>query len=199
VKIEIRNNELTIRGYINAVERDSRQMQSPQGLFVEQVKAGTWTRSLSSGNDINLLLNHDNNRKLGSISQGNMILKEDNIGLHAEVRVVDAEVVAKAKKNQLVGWSFGFNANKDTWTKREDGINRRFLEDINLVEVSILDDTRTPAYVGTSIESREDKEVMFEQRFLKEDIDLVDHSEIKKTNAAEEQRELDLIAIEIEL
>jgi hypothetical protein len=39
----------------------------------------------------------------------------------------------------------------------KDGLKRRFIEDINLLEVSILDDNMLPAYVGTSIETRGDK------------------------------------------
>jgi len=198
MNLEIRNNELTIKGYINTVERDSREMPSPQGKFVEQVKAGVWTRSLASGNDISLLLNHNWDRKLGSISQGNITLKEDNIGLHAEVRILDAEVVEKAKNNKLVGWSFGFNANKDTWSKRDDGISRRYLEDINLVEVSLLDDTRIPAYIGTSIESRDNKDFMLEQRFIKEDTEMKDYSKETETRAAKENLKKKLL-IELEL
>lgn len=201
LNMEIRNNELTIKGYINAVERDSREIPSPQGTFVEQVKAGVWTRSLANKKDISLLLNHDYTRKLGSVSQGNVTLKEDTIGLHAELRTMDAEVVEKARNNKLVGWSFGFNKNKDSWGKTDAGIARRYLEDIDLVEVSLLDDTRIPAYVGTSIESRDNKEVMIEQRFVKDDIEIKDDSkevEQRQAKAKEENLKRRLL-IELEL
>lgn len=198
INMEIRNNELTIKGYINAVCRDSREMPSPQGKFVEQVNAGTWTRSLASNKDISLLLNHDWNKKLGSTMQGNVLLKEDNIGLHAELRTIDADTIQKARENRLVGWSFGFNKTKDTWGKTDDGIARRYLEDINLVEVSLLDDTQIPAYIGTSIESRNNQEVMTEQRFFKDDIEMKDYSKEIETRAVKENLKKKIL-IELEL
>ena len=198
INMEIRNNELVIKGYINAVCRDSREIPSPKGKFVEQVNAGVWTRSLASNKDISLLLNHDWNRKLGSTTEGNVLLKEDNIGLHAELRTIDADTIQKARENRLVGWSFGFNKTKDTWGKTDDGIDRRYLEDINLIEVSLLDDTQIPAYIGTSIESRDNKEVMTEQRFLKDDIEIKDFTkeiEVRKVNQDLKRR----LLIELEL
>lgn len=201
INMEIRDNTLIIRGYINAVERDSRRLPSPHGQFVEQVKAGVWTRALKNGQDVTLLLNHNWDRKLGGISQGNLILTEDNIGLHAEARVLDAEVVNKARNNQLAGWSFGFKTNKDTWSKTEDGIDRRYLEDIELFEVSILDDTRVPAYIGTSIESRNNEEVAMEQRFIKEVTQTIYDKKDEETRESKEDLELrkNKLLIELEL
>jgi hypothetical protein len=46
---------------------------------------------------------------------------------------------------------------KDSEEPIKDGLKRRFIEDINLLEVSILDDNMLPAYVGTSIETRGEK------------------------------------------
>ncbi|WP_242945969.1 HK97 family phage prohead protease [Clostridium sp. DSM 8431] len=61
------------------------------------------------------LLNHDENKKLGSTKEGNLELFEDNIGLRAICTITDRDVIEKAKKGKLRGWSFGFAVNKDRW------------------------------------------------------------------------------------
>jgi hypothetical protein len=82
------------------------------------------------------------------------VLEEDNIGLRAEITITDKEVVQKARDGKLSGWSFGFIANDDELsTEGKDEI--RTVTDLELLEVSILDDTKAPAYYGTSIEARE--------------------------------------------
>lgn len=161
MRIEIRADQVIIDGYVNAICRDSKPLLSPQGLFVEQIKEGVFQRALSRAQDVKLLFNHMENRELGSIKQGNLQLFEDNIGLRAICSISDPEVRQKAKDNQLKGWSFGFYANKDNWEQAEP-YQRRFIEDMDLLEVSILD--KTPAYNGTSIEARDDKTVLNETR-----------------------------------
>jgi hypothetical protein len=41
---------------------------------------------------------------------------------------------------------------------------RRLVEDLDIFEVSIIDDRMSPCYVGTSIEQRAEQEVVAEQR-----------------------------------
>lgn len=196
MQIEIRNDHAVIKGYINAVERDSRELPSPQGSFVEQVRSGTWENAISKKDNIPLLLNHNKNRELASTKSGTLKLKEDNIGLYAEARVCDPDVIEKAKKNKLVGWSFGFSKLKDSWGKTDGGIDRRYLEDIDVTEISVLDDSRTPAYYGTSIENRDNEEINIEQRSFSENVEI--SIEGKKTKE-EEERELKLKLLNLEL
>ena len=61
---------------------------------------------------MDLLFNHDKNRNLGSIENGNLELYEDNIGLRAIATVTDEQVIKKAKNKELRGWSFGFVSEK---------------------------------------------------------------------------------------
>ena len=75
-----------------------------------------------------------------------------------------------AREDKLSGWSFGFRSLKDSWVPQENGIRKRNLEDIDLVEVSILD--VTPAYPATSIETRDGKEDLLEFRNVQEEIEL---------------------------
>lgn len=159
MRIEIRNDSVLLDGYVNAVDRESKPIPSVRGSFIEKIQPGAFQRSLERRSNVDLLLNHDKNRKLGSTSEGNLELFEDNIGLRAICTVTDAEVIEKAKNKQLRGWSFGFYAEKDNWEEQ-----KRTVEELDLFEVTIVDDTRSPAYVATTIEMRDDKEVLNEKR-----------------------------------
>ena len=61
---------------------------------------------------MDLLFNHNKNRKLGSIENGNLELYEDNIGLRAIATVTDEQIIEKARNKELCGWSFGFVSEK---------------------------------------------------------------------------------------
>lgn len=174
MRIEIRGNQVVIDGYVNAVERESRVLPSSRGRFIEKIRAKTFERALRSAENVDLLFNHDKNRKLGSLNDGNLELFEDAIGLRAIATVTDEEIIRKAKNNELRGWSFGFIDNKPNWEDGVDGIARRTLEDIELLEVSILD--KTPAYIATSIEARGEEETVAENRSYENKTITVDES-----------------------
>lgn len=181
MRIELRSdNNILIDGYVNAVARDSRIMPSINGEFVEQVVPGTFHKALSRARNVDLLLNHNESRKLGSIIEGNLKLFEDNIGLRAIATITDEEVIEKAIAGKLKGWSFGFFLNNDRWETDSKGIKRRFLEDIELLEVSILDNTKNPAYIATSIETRDNKEVLREIRTADFNAVVEDISQVNK-------------------
>lgn len=166
MKIEIRSaTEAVISGYVNAVERDSRVLPrhmcpDATGDFVERVKAGAFARAIARGHPIEVRFNHG--RTLGDTSNGSLVLKEDNIGLHAEAIVHDPEVIENARNKKLRGWSFGFAKIADVWEDAGEGIQRRNLFELDLGEVSIL--TECPAYIGTSIEMRGESTAVKEVR-----------------------------------
>jgi HK97 family phage prohead protease len=146
-----------ISGYVNAVERYSKPitdtLRNKVQTFIEKVRAGVFKTALKRNDAVKVLLNHDHNRELANTKDGTAKLEEDNIGLRAEVIITDKEVVEKARNNKLVGWSFGFYPNADE-VGTDGGNTTRTLTDLDLAEVSILDDTKSPAYYGTSIEAR---------------------------------------------
>lgn len=186
MRIEIRNDSVILDGYVNAVDRESKPIPSLRGRFVERIQPGAFQRSLERRSNVDLLLNHDKNRKLGSTAEGNLELFEDNIGLRAICTVTDPVVKEKAKNKQLRGWSFGFYAEKDHWEKPAEGYEKRVVEELDLFEVTIVDDTKNPAYLATSIEMREDKEVLAENRIT--DFKAITVDESKKE---EERTEID--------
>lgn len=182
MRVEIRNDSVHIEGYVNVVERDSRVLPSPRGNFIERVRAKTFQRALEATDNVDLLLNHNTNRKLGSTKDGNVELWEDNIGLRAIANVNDPEIVELARQKKLTGWSFAFTKIKDDWEDGKDGVQIRYLEEITLPEVSIL--TVTPAYIATSIETRDDKHIVTEYRNTDE-VEFV-NEQVIETNSEEE-------------
>ncbi|MGN1090128.1 MAG: HK97 family phage prohead protease [Huintestinicola sp.] len=158
--IEIRaNGTLHIEGYVNAVERDSRPVICGEcGKCVEQVKAGVFDKALRTAKNIDMLLNHNKSRKLASTTEGTLTLAEDSIGLRASADITDVETIEKARSGKLRGWSFGFRKLDSEIEARADKLPRRILKAIDIFEVSIVDDTHTPSYAGTSIEMRAENE-----------------------------------------
>lgn len=155
MQINIRDDSVEIEGYVNAVERNSKPLMSRMGKFIERIKAGAFTRALKRNDDVHVLLNHDRQRDLGSTKQGNLELAEDNIGLRAKCTITDKDVMEKARRGDLVGWSFGFS-DLDVTNGVENGMLIREVNDLDLDEVSILDRSRVPAYDGTLIMARSD-------------------------------------------
>lgn len=163
LQVEIRADKksMSVRGYVNVVGRDSRVMHDKTGPYIEQIMPGAFAKSLAAGGPVELRFDHQ--RTLGSTkNKDELELREDNIGLRASAVVTDSEVIAAANREELRGWSFGFVKKKEHWKTDEDGTRRRFVDELELREVSILD--KTPAYVATSIETREDGDVLVEFR-----------------------------------
>lgn len=161
MRIELRADSVLIEGYVNAVARDSRPMRDKKTgqRFVEQIVPGAFKRALEQ-NEVDLLLDHDENRKLGS-TQTNLELCEDAIGLRARAEITDPEVVQKARDKKLRGWSFGFYERDASEEDLPNSMKRRYIEDMQLVEVSLIDERKIPCYAGTSIETRaEGKEIL---------------------------------------
>lgn len=161
MQIRVRGDCVEIEGYVNAVERKSKPLMSRMGQFIERICKGAFNRALGRADNVKLLLNHDESRVLANTRDKTLELNEDNIGLHARAIINDAEVAQKARNGQLVGWSFGFY-DKDVEMKRdEDGFPLRNVRDLDLDEVSILDNTKTPAYDGTLVAVRAEENSIF--------------------------------------
>ena len=178
MRIEIRNDSVLLDGYVNAVGRDSKTIVTPHGRCVEQITPGAFRRALERAENVELLLDHDESRNLGSTKAGNLKLFEDNIGLRAIAEVKDSEVIQKAREKKLKGWSFGMYVNQDELEERAENIPRRHVRDLDLFEVSLIDEKLSPCYVGTSVEQRANQEVIREQRGEEFQAVTVDETEI---------------------
>lgn len=188
MKIELRNDSVVIDGYVNAVARDSRPILPrsalfPDGRCVEQIIPGTFRKSLEKRSAVELLINHDPNRRLGSTESGELELSEDSIGLRAHAVISDAEAVKAARNGDFVGWSFGMYVKQEEREERAGDIPRRKLSDIDLIEVSLIDRTMQPCYAGTSVECRADGETVTETCSFEDEItirEIPDFSEMEK-------------------
>lgn len=183
MRVEIRADKESIRvsGYVNVVGRDSRVLRDASGGFIEQISPGAFGRALQSGQPVELRYNH---RK--TLESPDLQLREDQIGLWAQATVTDPEVIDAAERKELRGWSFGFVKQKDHWKTDENGTRRRFVDDLELREVSVLN--VTPAYIATSIEARGEDEILIEFRAEAELDGGVDYVRETETSATTQEK-----------
>ena len=181
MKILIRNESVTIEGYVNAVERNSKPLNERGVTFIERIGAGAFKRAIEKAKDIRILLNHRRDRDLGGVADGNLELEEDAIGLKARAVITDPEVIEDARRGNLVGWSFGF---RDTDVKQlrdeETGYPLRKVNDLELEEVSLLNRKKSPAYVGTLVNVRDDgteERINLSDDNIPEEIETIDETE----------------------
>lgn len=182
MKIIVRNDSITIEGYVNAVERNSKPLMERGVKFIERIGAGAFKRALERAEDVRILLNHNWDRDLGGIKDGTLELEEDNIGLKARATITDPEVVEDGKNGNLVGWSFGFEDlpnGVEQLRDEESGLPLRKVKDLNLFEVSLLNRKKTPAYIGTLVNVREDgkeEKVNISDEFIPEKVETLDET-----------------------
>lgn len=182
MKIIIRSESVIIEGYVNAVERNSKPLTERGVKFIEKIGSGAFKRAIERAKDIRVLLNHNWNKNLGGISDGNLELEEDNIGLKARAVITDPETIEEAKNGNLVGWSFGFEDVPEGVTQlrdEESGLPLRKVTDLVLREVSILTRKKSPAYVGTLISVRDDgteERTLISEDYIPENIETIDEA-----------------------
>lgn len=166
---ELENAQPVIEGYINKFDERSQFMG-----FYEYVDKDAFTRTLSEGNNIIALYDHDSSKILGSTRSGSLTLSVDEVGLRFSLKPNSnvsyaKDVIELVRSGDLAGASFGFTVNDDAWEER-DGDYHRTLKDISLIEVTL---TGFPAYTSSEVHSRsfeafkEDKQVA-ETRKLKQ-------------------------------
>lgn len=190
MKLIIRADSVTIEGYVNAIERNSKPLTERGVTFVERIKAGAFGRALKRAKDVRILLNHDASRDLGGISDGTLELEEDAIGLKARAKITDPEVIEDARHGDLVGWSFGFSDESvEQLRDEESGLPLRIVNDLKLFEVSILNRKRSPAYVGTLVSVRDDgtEERMNISEDYAEEVETITEESTEATETASEE------------
>lgn len=189
MKVEIRNNKVVIDGYVNAVERFSKPLRKKDGTrFIEKIMPSVFQRALDKNNAVKVLVNHNYDREVANTKDGTATLYEDNIGLRAIVEIEDADTIEKAKEKKLRGWSFGFICIKKDEITNEEGIIERIVREIELKEVSIIDDKKIPAYIGTSIEMRDGDIEEIEFRYEEFDENSFSNEEVSNEKLTERQK-----------
>lgn len=193
--LEFRDKHMTIEGYVNAVERYSKELREHGKKFTEKIKAGAFKKALERNKNVKLLFNHNQERVLANQEDNTLELTEDSIGLRAKATIRDEIVIEDAKAGRLTGWSFGFTCLSDSW--KND--TRRIVNDLYLHEVSLLN--VEPAYIGTSVEVRRaDDTVITEVRvYTEEQTTVKDTEEQTAKKDTEENKDIDALERYIQL
>lgn len=188
--IKLRQDSVTIEGYVNAVERNSKPLNERGVTFIERIASGAFKRAIARAKDIRILLNHNWAKDLGGTADGTLELEEDNIGLKARATITDADVIEDARRGDLVGWSFGFRDEDVTQLRDEEsGLPLRKVNDLDLFEVSLLNRKKSPAYVGTLVNVRDDGEevvVNLSEDNIVEEIETINEAEAEKPEENDE-------------
>lgn len=171
MKAEIRADGLHVSGYVNVTGRQSRPIFTKRGKVIEIIERRAFQKAIDRAENVQLLLDHRNDRVLASVKDKTLAVKEDEIGLRAEAVVTDQETIAAAKAGRLKGWSFNMLHPVDELEERADQLPIRRVKDFDMTEITLALD-RVPAYSSTSIELRADEEVETEERAMETEISL---------------------------
>ena len=186
------DGSLHITGYVNITDKPSRVLRDSKGnSFVERVEPRCFARALNSGDNVKFLLNHNHDINLGSLDEGNLKLTEDNIGLKIEATVNNEEVRQAYENGGFSGFSYGFQKLRDNFRDWDNGIQLRTLQDIKLIEVSLLDSKTVPAFLGNlvNVEQREENGIDTEIRAFSNELE----QENNNTTEQVEQRADELV------
>lgn len=168
---------------MNVTNRRSRPIPDGKGgYFLEEIQPGVFQRATKKAEEIKLCLDH--RREIGG-TKSNLSLKEDVIGLKARAEVTDSETVKAAEEKRLRGWSFGFRKPREERAE-ENGMSIRKISDLELTEVSIIDNKMKPWYNSTTIEARAEGEDEIEVRAQEDDLDYISNK--KPENDVEKSR-----------
>ena len=121
--------------------------------FTEEVRAGAVSASLTRGDDVVALVDHDRSRLLGRTRSKTLHLAEDDRGLRFSIDLAETtlarDILALAERGDLGGASFAFRVPKggDEWRGRD-----RTLLRVDLVDVSVVQ--TFPAYPNTEVQAR---------------------------------------------
>ena len=182
MKIEVRADGAHISGYVNATGKKSRPVITPHGKCIEVIEERAFERALERAGDVTVSVDHDKSHIYASTSDSTLKLYEDNIGLHADVLIIDPELIALAKKGKIRGWSFGMRNVVDELEQRADDLPIRHVKDFVLDHITLVVN-KMPIYAATSVEVRAgEDDYLLECRAIDTKIDLVVADEPPKPN-----------------
>lgn len=124
------------------------------GTFVEEVDPGAFTKTIQEA-DVRLLINHDANLILARTRSNTLSLKEDATGLRVEADMAPTsygqDLAVSMRRGDISQMSFAFRTIRDHWTETEDGIPLRRLQEVALIDASVV---TYPAYPDTEANAR---------------------------------------------
>lgn len=187
IKLEYNSEQRKVGGYINVVERESEVLysRSRNKWFKETMKAGVFTRALQKNDAIPLLLEHDWAKELAHTANGTLELKEDAIGLRFDA-VVSENTFEEMKKRNISACSFGFRANEEIFEEVNPKLEKRYVTNIDLFEVSLV---ANPAYSGSIVEQRNMEEALKEIESTDEEV-ANEEIQVEETHTQEDVEEV---------
>lgn len=174
MRIEIRSDGANISGYVNATEKKSRPVMTPHGKVIEEIEPRAFEGALSRAGDISLTVDHDASHIYASTREGTLKLREDDIGLHADVTIIDPDLIEIARKGEIKGWSFGMYNVVDSVEPRADDLPLRRITALDLDHVTLVVN-KTPFYSATSLEVRAGEDATVETRADTTEVEVIDH------------------------
>jgi HK97 family phage prohead protease len=172
LKIEIRaDNKLQITGYVNVTGKKSRPVITPRGRCIEVIEERAFTGAIERAGNINVTVDHDNTHIYASTESKTLTLREDAIGLHADLLIDDPIIIDLAKQGKIKGWSFGMYNVVDDMEERAGELPIRHVTKLDIDHLTLVVKKR-PVYSATSVELRADVETDIETRASEDDIEL---------------------------
>lgn len=153
MNIELRAYGARITGYVNVTEKKSLPVMTPRGKMVEEIEPRAFAEAISRAGNITVTVDHDKSRIYASTDDGTVTLKEDAIGLHADVLIKDKDLIELAKKGKIRGWSFGMYNVKDSVEERAGALPLRRISALDLDHLTLVV-KKCPIYSATSVEVR---------------------------------------------
>lgn len=163
MNIEVRADGARITGYVNVTEKKSRPVITPRGKVVEEIEPRAFSEAIDRAGNITVTVDHDKSHIYASTDDGTLTLKEDAIGLHADVLIKDKDLIELAKKGKIRGWSFGMYNVKDTMEDRADDLPIRHITGLDLDHLTLVV-KKYPIYSATSVELRAGEDIDLETR-----------------------------------
>lgn len=168
--IETRANGVHICGYVNSTGKKSRPVMTPHGRVIEEIMPGAFERAIKRSRNINATVDHGP-RVYARTSDGSLKLKEDKIGLYADMLITDQELIEKARNGRIRGWSFSMQHVRDRLEGQRQGLPIRKVYDFDMDHITLVVN-KFPMYLDTSVELKEENEAQIESRWKeKEDIE----------------------------
>jgi uncharacterized protein len=142
--------------------------------FQEVVRPGAFARTIQE-DTVFAAWNHNLDTVFASNKAGTIVLREDPVGLHFEIKPPAAELTSlRARYDEMRDMvrgglidkmSFGFNVTRQTWSEIDAKTDLREINEVKLWEISLVP---FPAYEGTSVSARSVEAVADERRAMKE-------------------------------
>ena len=154
MNLEFRADGAHISGYVNVTEKKSRPVMTPHGKVVEEIEPRAFEAAIARAGNTHVYAETRN---------GSLQLREDDIGLHADVLIQDPTLIELARKGKVRGWSFGMYNVQDELEQRADALPLRRIKALDLDHITLVVN-KLPVYSATSVELRADTETVVETR-----------------------------------